>query len=235
MKHCIYIFTCLFFLFLHNQIVFAESGEDISSVISDNSSSNEMNQAENIVSCDVSPQEVAENSEFKLVDLSDHKPVISPWPLNYTIKASLVTSAGTLICELFAGSHPMTVLNFISLSTGKPAWSDAKGNKHHEPYYHDLPFSSRVKGAYVTSSLRSEGTDFVVQDERCKSHQPVAGSIAMVQNHPGMSSAQFMLMPRNNPKFVNMYTIFGQCSPIEIIDKLTREDATLERIDILSK
>ena len=57
----------------------------------------------------------------------------------------------------------------------------------------------------------------------------------MVQNHPGMASAQFMLMPRDNPKFANMYAIFGKCSPIETIYKLTREDANLERIDILSE
>ena len=181
------------------------------------------------------PVESAQNEACVQPDLSDHKPSIAPWPMDYSIHAQLITSAGIITCELFAGTHPMTVLNFISLATGKPAWTDAKGIKHHTPYYEQLPFTSRVKGAYVSSGLRDEGTDFVIQDERCKSHPPIAGSIAMIQNYPGNASTQFILMPRDNPKFKNMYPVFGQCQPIDTIDKLTREDATLERIDILSE
>ena len=232
MKHIVYIFTSLLFVGILSQTGFAESGEENTSQVSDTISSTDITSTDTQVSSDNAPQEVVQNTESTNINLSDHKPIISPWPLDYNIKASLVTSAGTLSCELFAGSHPMTVLNFISLATGTPAWTDAKGNKHHTPYYKDLSFANRVKGAYVTSGLRSEGTDFVVQDERCRSHKPVAGSIAMVQNYPGMASAQFMLMPRDNPKFANMYAVFGQCGPIDIINQLTREDAVLEKIDI---
>ena len=170
--------------------------------------------------------------EVPALDKTDHKPSIAPWPLDYTINAHLITTAGNIHCKLFAGAHPLTVLNFISLATGTPGWTDASGQLHRTPYYQQLKFSNRVKGAYVLSGLRPEGTDFVIQDERCKTHEPVAGTIAMNQSYPGTASAQFMLMPRKNPNFKNMYPVFGICAPIETIDKITREDAVLERIDI---
>ena len=163
---------------------------------------------------------------------SGHRRLVAPWPENKTIVATLVTSHGEIQCRLFAGTHPMTVLNFISLATGKPGWTDGSGNKHTDPYFQNIEFSNRVKGAYVVSGLRSEGSDFVIPDERCKEHPTVAGSIAMVQAHPGMASTQFMLMPRKNPSFKNMYIVFGQCAPIEIIDKITRENAILENVVI---
>lgn len=161
----------------------------------------------------------------------DHKIEIAPFPYDYVMHGSIVTSLGTLSCDLYAGSHPLTVLNFVSLGRDNYGWKDASGEMHQTAYYSDLPFGSRVKGAYVTSSVREEGTSFVLADERCDVHQPVAGSILMVQNQPGRASTQFALLARDIPQFRGMYIVFGQCGPQELVDKLTREDAVIERVE----
>ena len=161
----------------------------------------------------------------------DHRITLAPFPPDYVMHGKIITSIGELECDLYAGNHPFTVLNFVALSRENYVWTDATGTKHTNAYYTNLPFGSRVKGAYVTSSIRPEGTDFVIPDERCKTHQPTAGAIIMLQNHPGRASAQFALLARDIIEFKNMYTVFGQCGPIETIDKLTREDATIERIE----
>lgn len=162
----------------------------------------------------------------------DHVRKVAPWPEDKEINATLHTSLGDIKCELFAGTHPLTVLNFKALSHGLPAWTDASGQSHQTPYYQELPFGTRVKNRYVTSSHRPEGTGFVVVDERCQSHQPVAGSIAMVQNFPGQAAAQFMLLASDIPVFKGMYAVFGQCAPIDIIQKLTETDAVLHSVSV---
>ncbi len=174
--------------------------------------------------------EVAEEPEVSSFP-GDHKIVIAPFPYDYVMHGRIVTSLGTLECDLYAGSHPLTVLNFVSLGRENYGWTDASGEMHQEAYYSELPLGSRVKGAYVTSSIRDEGTNFVLSDERCDVHQPVAGSVLMVQNQPGVASTQFALLARDIPQFRGMYIVFGQCGPLELIDKLTREDAVIERIE----
>ena len=164
-------------------------------------------------------------------DLMTHKITIAPFPLDYVMNGKIVTSLGTLDCELYAGTHPLTVLNFVSLGRDGYGWTDASGEMHQTAYYSDLPFGSRSKGAYVASSVREEGANFVLADERCDVHQPTAGSIVMIQNHPGMASTQFALLARDIPQFKGMYVVFGRCESLELIDKLTRENAVIERLE----
>ncbi len=162
----------------------------------------------------------------------DHVRKIAPFKEDERIQAELMTSEGTITCALFAGQHPLTVLNFIALALGKPAWTDALGIPHRDPYYHDLPFDSRVKDAYAVIGKRPEGVNFTVVDERCRSHEPKAGAIAMVQNHPGDASTTFMLLAKDIPEFSGMYAVFGTCTPLETIQNLTRKPAVLKEIRI---
>ena len=162
----------------------------------------------------------------------DHDIRMALFPKDHIIHAKLVTTKGDIQCELYAGMHPLTVMNFVALSTGKPGWEDASGTRHETPYYSELAFGARSKGAYVTSGIRPEGTHFVIPDERCKTHGPKAGAIGMVQPHPGMASAQCILMARDIPTFKGLDAIFGQCGPIETIELLTREEGTLTRVEL---
>jgi len=159
---------------------------------------------------------------------SPHRIYRSPHPM----RARLRTSLGEVCCDLHMEGHPLTVLNFMALATGSPGWGDRTGHEYASPYYVDIPFGHRAAGAYVVSGSRPEGEGFVVRDERCKGHGPVAGSLAMVQSHPGMASASFMLLARDIPEFVGMYAVFGQCSPLSVIEALTEQEAVLFGVEI---
>ena len=163
------------------------------------------------------------------------KPGYRVYKDHHPMTATIETTKGTLCCDLFIDDHPMTVLNFKALSAGKPAWTDRSGNVHHTPYYDDLHFSQRERGAFVVSGERVEGTDFYVKDERCAMHHPVAGSLVMVQPHPNAASTRFMILARDIPEFYGMYTVFGQCSNMELIQSLSSEDATINHIQIKDK
>jgi hypothetical protein len=54
----------------------------------------------------------------------------------------------------------------------------------------------------------------------------------MVQNFPGQAAAQFMLLASDIPVFKGMYAVFGQCAPIDIIQKLTETDAVLHSVSV---
>ncbi len=163
-------------------------------------------------------------------ELPEHKLAVAPFPKDYRIRVQLVTTVGNIPCELYADTHPLTVLNFVALATGSPSWRDASGTVHSTPYYKDVPFGSRKRGAFVVSGDRPEGTGFHVVDERCSVHGPVAGAIAMSQLHPGTASSNFILLARDITEFNGMYAVFGQCENIEAIEQLTKQKAVLERV-----
>lgn len=162
----------------------------------------------------------------------EHVSSVAIYPADKIIHAKLQTSIGDISCDLYAGNHPLTVLNFISLAKGEPSWSDASGRVHRDPYYKDIKFADRASGAYVLSGLRSEGTNFVIADERCESHTMEPGAIAMVQPYPGMAATQFVLLAKAVPAFAGMYPVFGKCGPIELISELTRKEAVLLQVSM---
>lgn len=178
----------------------------------------------------------SEDCETTAMENKSCIPKFAPFKADKLMHAEIKTSLGTLCCTLFAGVYPLTVLNFRSLSNGAPPWTDAQGQTHDEAYYSDLPFGQRIAGAYVISGLRPEGVDFVVIDEHCQRRQeknmPLAGSLLMIQAHPGTASTQFLILARNQASFHGMYANFGHCAPLETIDALTRKDAKILEIRV---
>lgn len=170
------------------------------------------------------------SADVPVPELLEHKLTFAPFPKDYRIRVQLVTTVGNIPCELYADTHPLTVLNFVALATGSPSWRDASGTVHSTPYYKDIPFGSRKRGAFVVSGNRPEGTGFYVVDERCSVHGPVAGAIAMSQLHPGTASSNFILLARDITEFNGLYAVFGQCENIEAIEQLTKQKAVLERV-----
>lgn len=170
------------------------------------------------------------SADAPVPELPEHNLTFAPFPKDYRIRVQLVTTVGNIPCELYADTHPLTVLNFVALATGSPSWRDASGTVHSTPYYKDIPFGSKKRGAFVVSGDRPEGTGFYVVDERCTVHGPVTGAIAMSQLHPGTASSNFILLARDITEFNGMYAVFGQCENIEAIEQLTKQKAVLERV-----
>lgn len=179
--------------------------------------------------------ESVETTSDAMASAFSPKPSYRLYAEHHPMTAMIETSKGTLCCDLFIDDHPMTVLNFKALADGKPAWTDKSGNIHRTPYYDDLPFAQRERGAYVVSGVRQEGTDFYVKDERCTQHHPVAGSLVMVQPHPNAASTRFMILARDIQEFYGMYTVFGQCTDTALIQSLSSEAAMIQHISIKDK
>jgi len=150
----------------------------------------------------------------------------------HDIHAMIETTEGTVCCDLFIVEHPLTVLNFKGLSSGRPAWTDKNGVSHTEPFYNGLSFDIREKGKFASAGERPEGTNFVIPDERCSEHSPKAGSLVMVQPHPNKASTRFAILQRDIPEFSGMYIVFGQCQTTDVISKLTEKEAIIQKITV---
>ena len=201
--------------------------EDTAAEKRDDSDSVEVNDDE---AGNMASGETPSSSEVLASERPEHRRLVAPFPKDHRIRVELVTTAGNISCDLYADTHPLTTLNFVALATGSPAWQDASGAMHSTPYYEDLAFDERKRGAYVVSGERTEGTGFYVVDERCSVHPPVAGAIAMVQSHPGTASSKFILLARDIVEFSGLYAVFGQCDDIDVIERLTKKKAVLERV-----
>ena len=164
--------------------------------------------------------------------VAEMKPQYKLYAGKHDVSATIETTEGALCCDLFIEEHPLTVLNFMALVRGTPAWTDRAGNPHKTPFYDGLKFDVCEKGTFASVGGRPEGTNFHVQDERCEGHEPVAGSLFMTQTHPGMASTRIAILARDVPEFSGMYTIFGQCEGGAVLEALTWKDASVVKIEI---
>ena len=55
------------------------------------------------------------------------------------------TSMGTMVIELFEGTTPLTVENFLGLAEGTKTWKTASGEEKNEPFYEGLIFHRVIK------------------------------------------------------------------------------------------
>ncbi|MGI5828948.1 MAG: peptidylprolyl isomerase [Bradymonadia bacterium] len=156
--------------------------------------------------------------------------VKSPFLSDHHISVTLQTSRGDLCCELFTQDHPITVLNFLVLAGAQLPWTrPLEGPK---PFYRNLPFHKRERNSFAATGKdqRGELPPYTIADERCTTHMPVAGALAMVQAAPGQSRSEFMVLAKDMPIFEGLFSIFGSCQPIEIIKELSNHKAELMRV-----
>src|ERR1051326_963751 len=67
-------------------------------------------------------------------------------PLYATIK----TSMGDIVVQLFEDKAPKTVANFVDLATGKKEWTDPKtGQKTKRPLYNGIIFHRVIPGFMI--------------------------------------------------------------------------------------
>lgn len=226
-------FNALFFFLCHVNPLLAQSAPDpsVAGDISDVSSGGP-SASEDVLGVSASdaasPERQAEPPAAQLLFLPSTRYRLDAE--HHPMAAHIKTTHGTLCCDLFVDDHPLTVLNFKSLASGIPAWTDRQGRPHTTPYYDGLSFLK--ERGFVVSKAREEGTDFYVKDERCAEHRPVAGSLVMVQAHPGTASTRFMLLTRDFPEFYGMYAVFGHCADVGLIQKWRSEDVVIQQIEV---
>jgi len=160
------------------------------------------------------------------------KPAAAPTTKTTTapqpISAIFETTAGNINCTLFADKAPVTVANFIGLSTGTKDWKNpATGaTMHNRPLYDGTVFHRVIPnfmiqgGDPLGNGSGDPGYSFKDEFSDLTFDQP--GRLAMANSGPGTNGSQFFITEVPTPHLNGKHTIFGQCENLDVVKQIAR-------------
>ena len=165
--------------------------------------------------------------------------------------ATLHTTAGDIVVELFGDQAPVTVQNFVNLAEGSKEWQNpATGQKSNEPLYDGTVFHRVIEGFMIQGGdpLGSGrgGPGYQFKDEfhpDLRFDRP--NLLAMANAGPGTNGSQFFITVGPTPHLNRKHTIFGEVANADsraVVDKIAaaptdhsdrpREDVTITSVEI---
>ncbi|SOD71173.1 peptidyl-prolyl cis-trans isomerase A (cyclophilin A) [Jatrophihabitans sp. GAS493] len=130
--------------------------------------------------------------------------------------ATLHTSAGDIVINLFADQAPKTVKNFVELAKGEREWTHPEtGKKSSDPLYDGTVFH-RVIGNFMIQGgdplgQGYGGPGYKFGDEfhpELQFDRPYL--LAMANSGPGTNGSQFFITVARTPHLNRKHTIFGE-------------------------
>ncbi len=140
--------------------------------------------------------------------------------------ADIQTDLGKLECELYADKAPITVANFVGLARGlrpfrQPDGKWAKKNGYDGTTFHRVIKGFMIQGGDPLGSGAGE-PGYVIPDEIWEgSHHNQRGQLCMANRGKNTNGMQFFIMDGEADHLDGGYTIFGKCSPEDVILKLS--------------
>jgi peptidyl-prolyl cis-trans isomerase A (cyclophilin A) len=149
-------------------------------------------------------------------------------PEQGTLAARIKTNMGSFYCDLFADKAPNTVANFVGLARGRRKfWDENKLAWVARPYYDGTTFH-RVIPDFMIQGGDSMGTGagrigYMIPDEMDPSlHHDRAGQLCMANRGANTNEGQFFITDAAAPHLEGTYTIFGQCEPTSLVQRIAR-------------
>jgi peptidyl-prolyl cis-trans isomerase A (cyclophilin A) len=167
------------------------------------------------------------------------------------LTATLHTTAGDIVVQLFADQAPVTVQNFVNLAEGSKEWlNPATGQKSNEPLYDGTVFHRVIEGFMIQGGdpLGSGrgGPGYQFKDEfhpDLRFDRPYL--LAMANAGPGTNGSQFFVTVGPTPHLNRKHTIFGEIADADsraVVDQIAkaptdhsdrpREDVTITSITV---
>ena len=168
---------------------------------------------------------------------------------NATAKATIHTSLGDIVVNLFGNHAPKTVDNFVGLATGEKAWThpETGEDKTGTPLYNGTIFHRIIKDFMIQGGCPqgtgTGGPGYTFEDE-INQHKAVRGSLAMANAGPNTNGSQFFIVTLEaTPWLDGKHTVFGQVTDgMDVVDTISaldtdaadrpRESVVIERIDL---
>jgi peptidyl-prolyl cis-trans isomerase A (cyclophilin A) len=156
--------------------------------------------------------------------------------------ATLHTTAGDIVVQLFPDQAPVTVQNFVGLAEGSKEWRNpANGQKSNEPLYNGTVFHRVIEGFMIQGGdpLGSGrgGPGYEFKDEfhpDLRFDRPYL--LAMANAGPGTNGSQFFITVGPTPHLNRRHTIFGEVADADsraVVDQIAK--APTDRSDRPSK
>jgi peptidyl-prolyl cis-trans isomerase A (cyclophilin A) len=156
------------------------------------------------------------------------KDALRDLPGKAPLVATLRTSMGAIYCDLYEDKAPVTVANFVGLARGLREWWSQKDQAWVAKPYYDGTVFHRVIPTFMIQGgdWKGDGSGdmwFTIPDEvnPALKHDR-AGQLCMANRGPNTNEAQFFISEGAAPHLDGSYTIFGQCTPTEIVNRIAR-------------
>ncbi|MEH0111272.1 peptidylprolyl isomerase [Tersicoccus sp. MR15.9] len=169
-----------------------------------------------------------------------------------TQKATIHTTQGDIVVELFGNHAPKTVANFVELATGKREWTHpATGEKTTDPLYDGVIFHRIIKdfmiqgGDPLGRGVGGPGYEFddeIAPDLDFTQPYKLAMANAGKRGGHGTNGSQFFITTVPTTWLQGKHTIFGEVTDADsraVVDKLNnvptdRDDKPVDDVSITS-
>jgi peptidyl-prolyl cis-trans isomerase A (cyclophilin A) len=140
--------------------------------------------------------------------------------------ADIQTDLGKLECELYEDKAPITVANFVGLARGLRPFKQSDGKWAKKNGYDGTTFHRVIKGFMIQGGdPQGSGAGepgYVIPDEVWPgAHHNERGQLCMANRGKNTNGMQFFIMDGVAAHLDGGYTIFGKCSPEDVILKLS--------------
>jgi len=131
------------------------------------------------------------------------------------VYATLKTSMGDIVVQLFEDKAPNTVANFIGLASGTKEWSDPKsGEKVKRPLYNGTIFHRVIPGFMIQAGdplgNGTGGPGFRFADEfHADLRHSKPGTLSMANAGPNTNGSQFFITQKATPWLDGRHSVFG--------------------------
>jgi peptidyl-prolyl cis-trans isomerase A (cyclophilin A) len=130
--------------------------------------------------------------------------------------ATLKTSMGDIVIQLFEDKAPKTVANFVGLASGTKEWTDPKtGEKVKRPLYNGTIFHRVIPGFMIQGGdplgNGTGGPGYKFEDEfspELRHNKP--GIISMANAGPNTNGSQFFINHKETPFLDGKHSVFGE-------------------------
>jgi peptidyl-prolyl cis-trans isomerase A (cyclophilin A) len=151
-----------------------------------------------------------------------------------SLVAEIATGLGKLECKLFDDKAPVTVANFVGLARGLRPFKNPQGEWVKTNAYDGTSFHRVIKGFMIQggdpNGNGSGEPGYVIPDEvwQGATHDH-RGLLCMANRGPNTNGMQFFIMDGAALHLDRSYTIFGECGPDAVIEKLANVEVQRDR------
>lgn len=159
--------------------------------------------------------------------------------------ATLKTSMGDIVVQLYEDKAPKTVANFVDLATGAKEWTDPKTReKVKRPLYNGTIFHRVIPGFMIQGGdplgNGTGGPGYKFEDEFHPDlkHSKV-GILSMANAGPNTNGSQFFITVKPTPWLDNRHSVFGEVvkgqNIVDAIANAPRDARDRPRKDVVLK
>ena len=132
------------------------------------------------------------------------------------VYATLATSMGDIVIQLYEDKAPKTVANFAALADGSKEWTDPRGGKKMKaPLYNGTIFHRVIDGFMIQGGdplgQGTGGPGYKFEDEfHPKLRHAKAGILSMANSGPNTNGSQFFITLAETSWLDNKHSVFGE-------------------------